>query len=186
MQKIILFLIVLMPLFSFGQQSSLDSNFIFWSKERRLQESDFHIKVGPISNSYSFAQYSFDYNLIGTFTFGIPKDYKKRIRIYFIKSASWLDTTYDVNISIQYQQTLFDLAEVYARQFRKSVYENRRKIAWGKIKIKELSSQALTNFSNRRVQYDTETNFGTITDKQKDWESAIEKELEELKEFFTD
>ena len=169
--------------FLFGQKSAADSNYVFWSKDRRLQQSDFKIKVGPVASSYSFAQYSFDYNVIAPFTFGLPKNNKKKIRNYFIKSASWLDTTYDVTTSIKYQQTLFDLAEIHVRHFRKSVYDNRKKISWGKLKIDELNSQAMTEFSNRRVQYDIATNFGTNKDKQKEWEILIAKELEQLEEF---
>ena len=168
------------PMVSFGQKSPSDTNYIFWNKDRRLQKDDFQIKVGNISSSYSFGQYGFDYSIP---QFGLPKDYKNKIRNYFIKSASWLDTSYDIATSIKYQQTLFDLAEVYIRQFRKSVYENRKKIAWGKVKIDELNSQATTAFSKRRVQYDTAANFGTITDKQEEWEILIAKELDSLKQF---
>lgn len=166
-----------------AQNSTADSNYIFWSKDRRLQQSDFQIKVGHVASSYSFAQYSFDDNITGAFTFGLPKNYKKKIRNYFIKSASWLDTTYDDKTSIRYQQTLFDLAEIYVRHFRKSVYDNRKKINWGKLKIDELNSQEMTVFSNNRIQYDIATNFGTIAIKQKEWEAIIAEELEELKEF---
>jgi phage-related tail protein len=168
---------------TFGQKSVADSNYIFWSKDRRLQQSDFQIKVGNAVSSYSFAQYSFDYNVISTFTFGLSKDYKKKIRNYFIKSAPWLDTTNNVEISLKYQQTLFDIAEVYVRHFRKSVYENCKKITWGKIRIEELNSQVMTDFSKRRVQYDLASNFGEISDIQKEWETLIAKELKELKEF---
>ena len=41
----------------------------------------------------------------------------------------------------------------------------------------------MTDFSNRRVSYDRETNFGRISDKQAVWELQIQKELNELKEF---
>jgi hypothetical protein len=180
MNKLSLIVTFALPILSFGQKSAADTNYIFWSRNRPLQKEDFQIKVGNISSSYSFAQYSFDYSIR---KHEVPRDYKKKIRNYFIKSASWLDTTYDVATSLKYQQTLFDLAEVYVRQFRKSIYENRKKIAWGKVKIDDLNSQALTAFSNRRVQYDTATNFGTITDKQKEWEILIAKELNSLEEF---
>jgi hypothetical protein len=36
------------------------------------------------------------------------------------------------------------------------------------------------------VQYDTATNFGTITGKQKEWEILIAKELDDLKAFSAD
>ena len=182
----LLMILLIIPAVSFAQDLVSDSNYIFWSKDRRLMESDFQIKAAHVSSSYSFAQYSSDYNVKVTLGFGLPKDYKKQIRNYFIKSASWLDAAYDVTTSIKYQQTLFDLSEVYVRQFRKAVYENRKKLAWGKMKINQLNSQEVTGFSNRRVQYDITTNFGTIATKQKDWEMMISKELDDLKEFSAD
>ena len=41
----------------------------------------------------------------------------------------------------------------------------------------------MTAFSNRRVQYDFAANFGTIADKQKEWEILIANELDKLKDF---
>jgi len=186
MRKIILVLILIVPAVSFAQSSNADSNYIFWSKDRRLQENDFKIKVHNNSNTSSFAQFGFDYKVGSSFAFGLPKDYKKKIRNYLIKSASWIDTSRDVSVTIRYQQALFDMEEIYVRKFRKTVFENRKKIAWGKLKIDEINAQAMTGFSNRRVQYDTETNFGTIASKQKEWEDKISGELDEFKEFSAD
>jgi hypothetical protein len=183
MKKIIITFTLILPGFCFGQNTP-DTAYIFWSKSRRLQESDFQIKAAHVANTYSFGQFSFDYK-IGS-VFGLPKDYKKKIRNYFIRSASWIDTTYDVSTSLNYQQTLFDLAEVYVRRFRKQVYENRKKIIWGKLNINELNVQTMTEFSKRRVLYDTDTHFGTKADRQKEWEIEIEKELDALKEFSAD
>ena len=167
---------------AFSQNANTDTNYIFWSKDRKLNQEDFKIKVANVANSYSYAQYSFDYK-VNSALFGLPKDYKKKIRNYFIKSASWINTTFSVTTSIKYQQTLFDLAEIYVRGFRKSIYANRKKMAWGKLKIDELNAQAMTAFSNRRVKYDLATNFGRIDDKQKEWEISISKELDDLKDF---
>lgn len=167
---------------AFSQKASADSNYIFWSKDRRLNKDDFKIKVAHVASTYSYAQYSFDYK-INSALFGLPKDYKKKIRNYFIKSASWIDTTYSVTSSIKYQQTLFDLAEIYVREFRKSIYANRKKMAWGKLKIDELNAEAMTAFSNRRVKYDFDTDFGTNAVKKREWEILIANELDDLKDF---
>lgn len=182
MKAILTIFAILICLTALSQNSITDSNYIFWSKERRLNRNDFQIKVAHVASSYSYAQYSFDYKINGAL-FGLPKDYKKKIRNYFIKSASWIDTSYDVSTSIRYQQTLFDLAEIYVREFRKLIYTNRKKITWGKLKIDELNAEAMTAFSNRRVQYDFATNFGSIADKQKEWEILVANDLDKLKDF---
>jgi hypothetical protein len=183
--KVYIFYLFLFPFYTFGQTSAFeDSNFIFWNKNRPLTIHDFKIKTNNERLvSGCSGQYSWDYNIIGAFTFGLSKDYKKKIRNYFIKSASWIDTTSNTNISIRYQQTLFNMSEVYVRLFRKAIFDNRRKITWGKININELNSQFLTDFSKKRVQYDLETNYGTLINKQLEWEMFIQMELKRLNEF---
>lgn len=81
-----------------------------------------------------------------------------------IKSASTIDTIADVSKSLRYQQTLFDICEIFTRQFRKALKENRKKIASGVEFIEELNQQAMSDFANRRVLYDKKTSFGTLND----------------------
>ncbi len=171
---------------SFAQPPALDSNFILWSKNYALKESDFKIKTSN-TGSKSFGQYSLDYNLSGaSFALSLPKDYKKKVRNYFIKSASWIDTTYNTALSINYQQLLFDMSEIYTRKFRKEIFLNRKKIFWGKLKLDNMSSNVMTDFANRRAQYEMDTNSGSILEKHENWKLIIAKELDELKEFSSD
>lgn len=165
---------------SFGQNKP-DPNFIFWSSKHKFTADDFAIKTKNLETSPSFAQFSMDYQ-VGGFDF-LTKNFNKKIRNYMIKSASSIDTTTDVEASLRYQQTLFDICEIYTRQFRKELKDNRKKIASGLQFVEELNSKAMTNFANRRVEYDRETKFGTIADKQFEWEKQIQTELNELKEF---
>jgi hypothetical protein len=176
----ILIILVLPFNFLFGQTVP-DDNLVFWSSTRKLKAADFVIKTKTGETSPSFAQFSIDYKISG-FDF-MTKNFNKKVRNYLIKSASWIDTTTDVSISLRYQQTLFDISEIYTRQFRKSLKENRKKIASGTQFIEGLDQKAMTDFSNRRVSYARETNFGRTSDKQAEWEFQIQKELNELKEF---
>ena len=162
-------------------QNAADSNLVFWSSTRRLTVDDFSIKTKNRETTPSSAQFSVDYQ-VGGFDF-MTKNFNKKVRNYLIKSASTIDTTSDVSASLQYQQTLFDICEIYTRQFRKALKENRKKIASGTQFIDGLNQKAMTDFANRRVEYDRETNFGTISEKQKEWATAINKELNDLSEF---
>jgi hypothetical protein len=165
---------------SFGQSSSND-NYIFWSSKHKFTVNDFVIKTKDLETTPSFAQFFVDYK-VGGFDF-MAKNFNKKVRNYMIKSASWIDTTYEVDASLKYQQTLFDICEIYTRRFRKDLKENRKKIASGTQFIDELNSKTMTDFSNRRVVYDRETKFGSNSDEQVKWELQIQKELDELKEF---
>ncbi len=158
-----------------------NDNIIFWSSSKKLTIDDFGIKTKNGETNPSFAQFSVDYQVNG-FDF-MTKNFNKKVRNYLIKSASWIDTTTNVSVSLNYQQTLFDICEIYTRQFRKSLKENRKKIASGLQIVEVLNQKAMTDFSKRRVIYDRETNFGTIQDKQNEWELQIKKELDDLKDY---
>ncbi|GAB1404231.1 MAG: hypothetical protein PHX54_01680 [Lentimicrobiaceae bacterium] len=168
-------------LYSYGQ--NLEKNLVFWSATNKLTTDAFGIKISNRENS-SFAQFSVDYQVNG-FDF-MTKNFNNKVRNYIIVSASWIDTTSNVSESLRYQQTLFDLCEIYTRQFRKGLKEKRKKIASGTQFVEELNQEIMTEFSNRRIVYDRETNYGLLTDKQLIWENQIQKELEELKDYAFD
>lgn len=162
-------------------QSGSDTNYLCWSSSRRLTVNDFVIKTGNMQTTPCFGQFYIDYQVAG-FDF-MTKNFNKKVHNYFIRSASWIDTTYDINVSIRYQQTLFDLAEVYARRFRKDLKDNRKKILTGTDFTRELNTKAMTEFAKRRVEYDADTKFGTNTIAQQNWEAQIQSELLQLKDF---
>lgn len=162
-------------------QSANDTNYLSWSPSRKLTRNDFVIKTANLQTTPCFGQFYIDYQVAG-FDF-MTKNFNKKVHNYFIRSASWIDTTYDVTVSVRYQQTLFDLAEVYARHFRKDLKDNRKKLLTGTDFTKELNAKAMTDFANRRVEYDTDTKFGTNTVAQQKWEAQIQLELSQLKAF---
>ena len=167
------------PYFSFGQVA--DENLVYWSSTKKLTIDDFGIKTKGNGTNPSFAQFSVDYQVNG-FDF-LTKNFNKKVHNYFIKSASWIDTTSKVDNSLRYQQTIFDMCEIYTRHFRKELKENRKKFASGTQFVEELNQNAMTDFTNRRVLYDRESNFGLIQEKQTEWELQIQKELKELDEY---
>lgn len=179
--RFLIFIISSLTTITLLGQNLTNDNLVFWSSTRKLTIDDFGIKTRDNETSSSFAQFSVDYQVNG-FDF-MTKNFNKKVRNYLIKSASTIDTTSDVTVSLRYQQTLFDICEIYTRQFRKALKENRKKIASGTQFVDGLNQKAMTDFSNRRVQYDRDTNFGTIREKQVEWENLIKRELKELDEF---
>lgn len=165
---------------SFSQ--TINKDLFFWSSTKKIRIVDFGIKTRNNETSSSFVQFSIDYNVNG-FDF-LTKNFNKKVRNYFIRTASWIDTT-NTNFeqSIRYQQTLFDISEIYTRLFRKQLKENRKKIAGGTQIVEQINQTIMTEFSKRRIKYDLETKFGEIEKSQKEWESQIKIELFELKDF---
>jgi hypothetical protein len=178
---ILITLICLLTSYAFGQ-SSQDN--LLWSATHKLTLDDFSIKTKSNETTSSFAQFSVDYQVSG-FDF-LTKNFNKKVHNYIIKTASWIDTTTNINQSLLYQQTLFDICEIYTRQFRKALRENRKKIANGTEFVKELNNKIMTDFSKRRIDYDRETKYGTDLTSQKEWELQIQKELLELNDFAYD
>jgi hypothetical protein len=158
-----------------------NDNYIYWSANRKLTAADFAIKTSDGKAGTIAAQYYFSYE-VNSFDF-MTKNFNKKVHNCIIRSASWIDTTYDVKASLRYQQTLFDLAEVYARHFRQDLKENRKKLAKGTEFVKELSTKAMTDFAKREVEYVSETQFGTNPVMQERWEGIIKMELDALKDF---
>lgn len=156
-------------------------DYLLWSSTRKLSLADFGIKKSNANTSASFAQFSLDYSVNG-FDF-LTKNFNKKVRNSMIISASWIDTTSNIDASIKYQQTLFDLAEIYARKFRKEIKENRKLIAKGLQFIEGINSRVSSEFSKRRLKYDEETKYGADSTKQQIWEQQISKELNELAAF---
>lgn len=178
---ILFFAICLSENFVFGQ---VNPDNLQWSSTHKLTLDDFSIKTKSLETTSSFAQFSIDYQITGLDF--LTKNFNKKVYNYFLKTASWIDTTTNINQSLLYQQTLFDICEIYTRQFRKDLRENRKRIANGTEIAKELNNKIMTDFSKRRVDYDRETKFGTDLTKQKEWEIQIEKELLELNDFAFD
>jgi len=158
-----------------------NDNNLLWSSTHKLTIDDFAIKTKSNETSLSFAQFSIDYQVNG-FDF-MTKNFNKKVRNYIIKSASWIDTTGNINQALIYEQTLFDICEIYTRQFRKALRENRKKIANGTQIAQELNDKIMTDFSKRRIEYDKETKFAADKTKQREWEGQIQKELLELDDF---
>lgn len=166
---------------SFGQAKN---NYLLWSNHYKLTAEDFFIKTKQLETTPSFAQFSIDYQVSG-FDF-LTKNFNKKVRNSFIRSASWIDTTIDFSLSLKYQQTLFDICEIYARQFRKALKENRKKIIKGTAVAQQLNNQYLTEFAKRRISYDRATKFGSDLNLQKEWEIQILQELTELAKYSYD
>ena len=113
----------------------------------------------------------------------MTKNFNKKVKNTIIKSASWIDTTQYVAISLRYQQTLFDIAEVYARKFRKELKENRKQIARGLTIVHDINSRICSDFSKRRLQFDAETKSGTDNDRLSFWEQQVRQELIDLVDY---
>lgn len=157
---------------SYGQQTPQE---LLWSPDHKLTVADFGIRNQGANAQLSYAQFSLDYT-VGGFDF-LSRKFNKKVRNVLIPSASWIDTTRMVARSLRYQQTLFDLGEIYARRFRRKLAENRKMIARGTTIVRQWNTEIAAALSKRRLQYDLETRSGADDARQKQWEDTIRAEL---------
>jgi hypothetical protein len=76
-----------------------NDNYIYWSPSRKLTVSDFAIKTSDGKAGSIAAQYYFSYEVNG-FDF-MTRNFNKKVHNCIIRSASWIDTTYDVKTSLR-------------------------------------------------------------------------------------
>jgi hypothetical protein len=156
-------------------------DYLLWNSSHKLTIDDFGIIKCDSKSGLSFAQFTIDYNVSGLDF--MTKKFNKKVKNSIIKSASWIDTTQNVELSLKYQQTLFDIAEIYARKFRKELQENRKQIAKGISIVNEINAKLSSEFAKRRLQYDSDTESGSDSQKQLIWDEKIKQELLELADY---
>lgn len=163
---------------------STPAGYLRWSDTRKLTADDFVIKTKTPDNIPCFAQFTISFESIA---FGfLTKNFNKKVHNYFMPGASWIDTTANTALSLRYQQTLFDISEIYTRQIRKALRENRKQFFKNGHVVNDLNNQYMSLFAKRRVDYDADTKFGTDEAKQQAWEVQIQKELAALQGYAYD
>jgi hypothetical protein len=81
----------------------------------------------------------------------------------------------------RYQQTRFDISEIYARQFRKMLWEYPSSI--NKKVAKTIYEKMSADYNIRCLQYIVATDYGRNDEQQAIWERQINHELTELADF---
>lgn len=181
---LVLFLATITSTVGIAQKQS-DLDLLYWSEKHKITLDDFGIQTKDASQGMSSAGFTLEYNIHGlSFT---TKNFNKKVRHAMVRSASQIDLSGDVDRYLQYQQTLFDITEIYVRKFRKALRENRKKFLFKTEAAEELKEQIINiDLENRKAAYHNETNSAQIIEKQKEWEKQIAKELHELRDFAYD
>jgi hypothetical protein len=156
---------------------------IEWSASRKLTWEDFKGNPKSISNSNVAAQtycgFGFQTNYVTVLT----------------KAKIFVTTTFTCNLSwvrpdqknradlLEHEQGHFDLCEVYARQLRKKLQEE-------KLTVFNLNTDANIIFKNvyalyldRQELYEKETKYGLDKQKQNEWRMTINNELNGLSSY---
>ena len=93
------------------------------------------------------------------------------------------DTT-QVNIK-QHEQLHFDIAELQARKIRKGIEDLKKKKTKDINVYSKLIDKNLNELQEKNLEFDSKTLHGTLTDKEKEWEQNIARDLNVLKDFMS-
>jgi hypothetical protein len=98
---------------------------------------------------------------------------------FFLPNESWID--WREGSRLRYAITLFDLNEWKARELRKRLNENRKKVLAGDYE--DIRKKVEEEFQKMHQDYDSETESGDNIAGQLKWESRITEQLSMLADY---
>lgn len=105
------------------------------------------------------------------------------ITCLFDKNKSWVKPGSKTPYILQHEQGHFDITELFARKFRKTVSTYKFNMRSFKETYRKLYEANHLEWAAYQNNYDKETDHSKIPVKQEEWEKKIEQELESLKSF---
>jgi hypothetical protein len=151
---------------------------IYWSPDKVLSWRDFQ----------GIPNYGCGYSAITSS--GIEYDCQAKgdcftitVRSEFFKKESWVKAIAMDSGGLKHEQGHFDIAEVYARKFRKAISETSFSSLNIKYKLKNLYTINTNAWGYEEELYDKETEHHKNRTKQYLWNERIASELKELKNY---
>ncbi|MBC7388533.1 MAG: hypothetical protein H7329_04920 [Opitutaceae bacterium] len=179
---LLLFGFVLSPFISNCQ------NEIEWNETYQLQLSDFQsgtTKVGE-GNIYSLmaaSRMSFSFYM-STYEFMFTKNFNPKVNCTFNRKASSLiaPDKETANFLVSFARFEFDLTELYARKFRKKLFDNKGAFSDAKF-FEPIYDSLQSEFTERNAFAISNTKIGQDTIKLKSLHNQVSKEILELPDF---
>jgi len=172
-------LVTLSLFFSILQHKAFCQDTIYWSPDYKLNWNDF--KAKPDLSS-SFAAMS-DCNINISYKYTPFKDSVSfNVSASFTKTKSWSKSK-DNSILINHERGHFDIAELFARKFRKELRTYKFNMLTINNDIKVIFDRIWKEKTAFETLYDKETNHSTNIEKQTEWDKLIRTEINKLNEF---
>ena len=157
------------------------ANIIIWSEGDKLTWKDFE---GASKDTLNHKNHKVAAISVVSIKYDFDFDEQKRVVAsviaYFNKSKSW---TRKVSGTLPHEQLHFDVAEIYARKFRKQLRNKRflsKKIG---VEAGELYINIMKEYNSYQHLYDSLTENNNNTTQQKAWAIKIAEELKALEKY---
>ena len=159
-----------------SQAQTATADLVPWNAKHRLTVNDFGVKLKKGKSGKAEFQ-------LATETRTNIYTHQKRIivRNNMVRSASSINPSQHVQEQLRFQQTLFDIMEIYARQLRQATAT--AAAASTTKKSPSAEERIVAAAAKRRQRYGVETQYGTLAAKQATWEKTIKQELAALQSF---
>jgi hypothetical protein len=161
-------------------QSYDQDDYLFWSDIRKLTWDDFKGKPVASSEYYSTEIFMSIPSSIEKDLFSSPK---LTSLCLFDKRKSWVNKNIAFDELLIYDQTIFDIHEVYARKLRKAFLETDFGLNDFKEKYQGMTEKNNNDLLNRIEEFKRESNFGQNKETVKQWIVKIKNELLYLNQF---
>jgi hypothetical protein len=163
-------------------------NVIDWDGVYELQISDFQSSASQIGDvdvlSFSSGtSYDFAFQMTsGEFMF--TKNFNSKVACSFKRDQSVLvaPDSARANDLVAFARYEFDLCELYARKFRKSLYEEKGAFSDASF-FAPIFEASQKEYAERRTAAARETDLGTNRDKLEELRKQVRKEIETLPDF---
>ena len=176
--------IVILTFFCFQNSKAQDDNKLSWNENTKLVWNNF--EAYPDSNStsaaitYSEISYGLSAEIIND---KVSVNYE--VKCFFIPGKSWVKKELADDKLLAHEQLHFDITELYARKFRKSLSEkNFSKEV--KSEFKQEYKKILKALKSCQDLYDHETNHSIKEKEQLAWQTKIKKQLKNLEKYKSD
>ncbi len=170
-------LIVSVINFSFAYFQKTE-NKIYWNANRLLTWDDFIEKAQTDGKNEAISStgVSFSAKIENT---------KLEIDIicYFDKKKSWVKINSKDENGLIHEQGHFNISEIFARKFRKTIIESKFKTKTLNNKLKNMADENMNELNKYQDLYDKETDHYRNDVKQIEWNSKIAKELKDLENY---
>lgn len=183
--KSILFCLFLQLFFTLSTSAQ---DIIEWSSDNKVTISDFQSKSSQIGNVNQYSillathmDFSF---YMSTYEFMLTKNFNSKVTTTFTKTASVLiapDSNFAQKL-VKYGQLNFDLTELYARKFRKKLYESKGVLSDVNF-FQEAYKPIEIEYNARIAEIGKLTDLGQSETRIEEAHQQVLKEIEELPEF---
>jgi hypothetical protein len=163
-------------------------NVIEWDKDYKLQLSDFEsssTQIGGtnINSLFSGAKIDFSYYM-SSMDFIFTKNFNSKVNCSFNKTVASLiapDSSNAFNL-LYFSRYDFDLSELYARKFRKRLFEEKGTFSDVSF-FNSVFDEIQKEYVERNAKASTNTELGKNRDKLNELHQEVLKELELLSDF---